>query len=101
LRGGWFRRSRVICLFYNHRRRLRLGGFDAGVIAQEVGDVIALDGDRSFPGVAAVLGLVVPLEEVTEEDAQPVDQFFSFLASHCFDFFGEVFPVEVLGVVAA
>lgn len=51
--------------------------------------------------MATVLGLVVPFDEMTEEDAQPVDQFFSFLVSYCCDFFGEVFPVEVLGVVAA
>ena len=43
----------------------------------------------------------MPFEQVAEEDAQSIDEFFAFLASHCFDFFGEVVPVELLGVAAA
>jgi hypothetical protein len=38
---------------------------------------------------------------MTKKYSEAVDEFFTFLASHGFDFFGEVFPIEVLGVVLA
>ncbi len=62
-------------------------GFESGRFLQAAADMFALAVDRQRPTHAAPFWLVLPLQEVRQQDRHPMSQFALFATAHVFDLF--------------
>jgi hypothetical protein len=57
--------------------------------------------DGPLPAPAPALALVLPFQEIHQQDAQPADQLPLFAASHAFDFFDNIVDVGMVELAVA
>lgn len=67
---------------------------EAGIVAQQFGDATALFQDGQFPAAAVQFRLILPLEQMHEQEFQPIGELATLRTTHGFQLLDQVLNTQ-------